>query len=85
MSETASVVQEQEASVMPYIHVGTSGCELRIPSECSPKYKYWAGGQSVVETLAELKAPKELWQVHIDTSSERSKAAAMYRDTFSEE
>lgn len=85
MPETTSDTPENNNFTEPYIHNGTDGFELRIPSGCDPKYKYWAGGQSVVDTLAELKAPKELWQVHIDTASERSKAAAMYRETFGEE
>lgn len=84
MSTADSAAQDKENLIVPYIHTGSGGYELRIPSDCDPKYKYWAGGQALVETLAELKAPKELWQAHIDTGSERSKAAAMYRELFPE-
>ena len=30
--------------------------ELRIPGNCHPKYKWWAGGQSVITTLLDLEA-----------------------------
>ena len=33
---------------------------LVIPVNCDQKYKYWAGGQSILETLKELEAPEEV-------------------------
>lgn len=78
-------IEEKSNEVMPYVCTTTAGYELRIPSDCDPKYKYWDGGQSVATTLAELDAPKELWQVHIDVASVRSKCAIMYREIFGEE
>lgn len=30
--------------------------ELQIPGNCHPRYKWWAGGQTVMATLLELKA-----------------------------
>ncbi len=30
---------------------------LVIPFNCDPKYHYWSGGQSVLKTLTEIKAP----------------------------
>jgi hypothetical protein len=35
--------------------------ELIIPCDCAPGYCWWAGGQSVAATLAELHAPPEVW------------------------
>ena len=33
---------------------------LVIPFDSDPKYHWWAGGQSVLKTLRELRAPKEV-------------------------
>ncbi|SRR5712692_7407516 len=35
--------------------------ELIIPFDCDPRYHWWADGQSVAQTLAELNAPPEVW------------------------
>lgn len=35
---------------------------LVIPSKSDPKYQWWAGGQSIAETLAELEASREVWE-----------------------
>ena len=35
--------------------------ELIIPCDCPPKYRYWAGGQSLAQTLRELNASPEVW------------------------
>ncbi|WP_458778092.1 hypothetical protein [Desulforhopalus sp. 52FAK] len=42
---------------MPYL---TENGELIISSDACDKYKWWAGGQSVKETLEELEAPEEV-------------------------
>lgn len=42
----------EETFEMPYIKEE----ELIIPNDADPKYKYWAGGQSVSKTLEELGA-----------------------------
>ena len=39
--------------------------ELRIPTNCNPKYKWWAGGQSILDTLLELKAPDSTIEKYI--------------------
>jgi hypothetical protein len=33
---------------------------LVIPFQSNPKYHWWAGGQTILETLRELKAPNEV-------------------------
>lgn len=33
---------------------------LVIPHDCDPRYHHWKGGQSVLQTLAELNAPPEV-------------------------
>lgn len=42
---------------MPYL---TESGELIISSDAPSKYKWWDGGQSVKETLEELKASEEV-------------------------
>lgn len=40
---------------------------LIIPSDCELKYRWWAkGGQSLKETLLELKAPQSVWKRYLD-------------------
>lgn len=34
--------------------------DLVIPFDCDPRYRYWAGGMSVVDTLREINAPPEV-------------------------
>jgi TubC N-terminal docking domain len=43
---------------LPYIN---SRSELIIPFNADPRYRYWAGGQSIAATLRELRAPPEVW------------------------
>lgn len=50
----------------PFVFNSTHGPDLRIPANCHPKYKWWAGGQSIAETLLEINAPKTLWLNHVD-------------------
>ncbi|MGE0821765.1 MAG: hypothetical protein AB7G75_34075 [Candidatus Binatia bacterium] len=45
-------------------HINTRG-ELIIPSNCDSRYRWWAGGQSVAQTLAELNAPAEVWRRYV--------------------
>lgn len=47
----------ENAETMPYL---TENGELIISSDAPSKYKWWAGGQSVKETLEELEASKEV-------------------------
>src|SRR5262249_51851280 len=42
-------------------HINEQG-DLVIPLNCKPRIRHWSGGQSVVETLAELNAPLETWR-----------------------
>ena len=39
--------------------------ELIIPFASDPRYHWWAGGQSIAETLAELNAPPEVWRRYV--------------------
>ena len=36
--------------------------ELIIPTTSDRRYFYWAGGQSLAQTLAELNAPPDVWR-----------------------
>jgi len=47
----------------PYL---TETGELIIPSDAPVEYKWWDGGQSVKETLEELKAPEEVVHRYIN-------------------
>lgn len=38
---------------------------LIIPFDSNPKYHYWAGGQSLKETLDELNAPPEVYARYV--------------------
>ena len=48
----------------PYID---SHGDLCIPCNCDPRYRWWAGGQSIAATLRELGASREVWKRHTDT------------------
>jgi hypothetical protein len=37
---------------------------LVIPFNSEPKYHWWAGGQTILETLRELRAPKEVIAIY---------------------
>ena len=39
--------------------------ELLIPFTSDPRYHWWAGGQSVAQTLAELNAPPAVWRRYV--------------------
>lgn len=46
----------------PYI----KDSELIIPTNSDPKYHYWAGGQSLVDTLRELRVSREVWSKYTE-------------------
>lgn len=47
----------KEAPTKPYIN---DADELILPFESDPKYFWWNEGQSIIDTLNELKAPEEI-------------------------
>lgn len=49
----------------PYI----TNNELRIPSDCNPRFRYWQKGQSVFDTLVELGASDDLIENYINPIS----------------
>ena len=61
------LIRQHKAEVLglltrPYIN---DRGELIIPFNCDPRYHWWAGGQSVAQTLAELNAPPEVWRRYV--------------------
>jgi hypothetical protein len=48
----------------PYINARG---ELIIPFTADPRYHWWAGGQSIIQTLTELNAPAEVWRRYVGT------------------
>jgi len=58
----AHTVQSNTQNEKPYIQ---DGSELVVPANTSDKYRWWAGGQSIFETLLELNAPDGLIDKHI--------------------
>ncbi len=56
------IAQQPQQTALPYIK---NGWELIIPTNCPDKYKWWAGGQSIFETLLELNAPNSLIKEHV--------------------
>ena len=38
---------------------------LAIPFNCNPRFWWWAGGQSILETLRELRAPGEVIAMYV--------------------
>ncbi|MFT5729258.1 MAG: hypothetical protein ACI8PB_005452 [Desulforhopalus sp.] len=52
----------ESAEQMPYLK---ENGELIITSNAPAKYKWWAGGQSVKETLEELEASEEVMDRYI--------------------
>lgn len=39
--------------------------ELIIPFSSDPRFHWWAGGQSIAETLQELNAPPDVWRRYV--------------------
>ena len=50
----------------PYLN---SRGELIVPFSADPKYHWWAGGQSIRETLLELGAPLDVIARYVDSES----------------
>src|SRR5262249_10590587 len=55
-----AVVEER---TRPYL---TPTGELIIPFDCNPRYQWWAGGQTIHETLRELGAPPEILSRYVE-------------------
>lgn len=51
-----------EESKMPFLK---DDCELVIPLTAPDKYRWWAGGQSIFETLLELDTPDSVIEHYI--------------------
>ena len=45
-------------------YIDERGC-LVIPHDGDPKYHWWADGQSIKDTLIELKASREVWELYV--------------------
>lgn len=58
-SEILRLIQ-QASDIQDYSKPYMDKDELRIPSNCHPKYKWWADGQTVLATLVELKATSDI-------------------------
>ncbi len=52
-AEIISLLQKQTRYSKPYIDMNG---DLIIPLDCEPRFKWWAGGQSIHKTLLELGA-----------------------------
>ncbi len=63
---TFSAEQQDNAAATQYIKPFITNGELRIPLDCHPTYKWWNGGQTIYETLAEFEAPRRVWLSHLD-------------------
>jgi len=50
---------EARDQAKPYLDKNNS---LRIPFDSDPQYHWWAGGQSIADTLTELSVPTEVWE-----------------------
>lgn len=67
--ETVIVTEEKKTATI--VQVGQkkpfldNQGRLRIPLDAPDKYRWWAGGQSVFETLLELKASEQEIEAHI--------------------
>ncbi len=57
---------DPENPPVPYINARG---ELIVPFECAPKYRWWAGGQSIHQTLRELNAPPEVIGRYVDSGA----------------
>ena len=62
-----NLLQERKAKViaMPSRPFINDRGELIIPPTSDPRYHWWAGGQSVAQTLAELNAPPAVWRRYV--------------------
>jgi hypothetical protein len=62
-SSKAEVLRNLKRCTMPRIN--DSG-ELVVPVDTPPRYRWWQGGQSVVDTLTELRASPDVWKRYTD-------------------
>src|SRR5262245_23707193 len=61
-------IRECKAEVVNLLtrpHINDRG-ELIIPFSADRKYHWWAGGQSIRETLREVGAPPEVWTRYVE-------------------
>jgi hypothetical protein len=64
-------IRQYKAEVVALLtrpHLNTRG-ELIIPFTADPRYHWWAGGQSIRETLLELGAPPDVMARYVDSAS----------------
>ncbi len=60
MKRTLNIMTTKDS---PYIdHTGT----MIIPFNADQKYHFWNGGQTILKTLLELKAPEDIWAKHTE-------------------
>jgi hypothetical protein len=62
-TEVLAALAQQPERPHPYL---TPQGDLIVPCDCDVRYRWWAGGQSVAATLAELNAPPEVWPRHTE-------------------
>lgn len=75
----AKALLDRKAEILPFLrelpapvaplsspHINARG-EIIIPFECDPKYHWWAGGQSIRETLRELHASAEVLARYLES------------------
>ena len=55
-AQKGELIELLTAKATPYL----DGSDLLIPIDAHPRYRYWAGGQSLIETLNEIGAPDEV-------------------------
>jgi len=73
VNRLAPIIQEHKAQLLEHLQNEEQRKEpflddqgrLRIPLDAADKYKWWAGGQSVFETLLELEASSQEIEAHI--------------------
>jgi hypothetical protein len=58
-----ALLEEEEAQARPYINELS---ELVIPRNAPWRYRWWSGGQDIVETLVELNPSREVWARYTD-------------------
>jgi hypothetical protein len=60
-------IRQRKAEIVTVLtrpHINDRG-ELIIPLTSDPRFHWWAGGQSIAETLQELNAPSEVWRRYV--------------------
>jgi hypothetical protein len=65
-------LKQRKAEVLALLtrpHINNRG-ELIVSFAADPRYHWWAGGQSIAQTLAELNAPSEVWRRYIGSYTE---------------